>query len=272
MRENTVKRRLSAGGIALGTMVFEFATPGLARLAAAAGAEFVVFDQEHTGWSVETIRMLVSCARGTDLVPLARVPASEYHLLAQALDVGVMGVMVPMVRSEAQARRIVDCVKYPPVGRRGFGVLFRDEWEDDDSGATMMKSNDEQLVIAQIEDVEGVESVERIAAVEGIDVLWLGHNDLTSSMGIPGRFDHPDYLRAIQRLLNACERYGKAAGVMTTSVETGAAQLAEGFRCIAFDGDLRLYQRALAEGIAGLRASVEVRSPSVDAPVTDRTT
>jgi 2-dehydro-3-deoxyglucarate aldolase/4-hydroxy-2-oxoheptanedioate aldolase len=255
MRRNPVKRKLAEGGVALGTMVFEFATPGLPRLAAAAGAEFAVFDQEHNGWSVETVRALIASARATELVPIVRVPATEYHLLARPLDVGAMGVMVPMVRSEEQARRVIECVRYPPAGRRGFGLLFQDDWEDGDAAATMARANEELLVIAQIEDVDGVESVERIAAVDGIDVLWIGHNDLTSSLGIPGRFDHPSYLRSLERVHAACARHGKAAGVMTTSVEAGAAQLAEGFRCLAFDGDLRLYQRALGEGIAALRAA-----------------
>jgi len=103
MRENPVKRKLAESGVALGTMVFEFATTGIARLAAAAGAEFVVFDQEHTGATLETVRMFTATARACDLVPLVRVPAAEYHLLAGALDVGPMGVMVPMVESGSSA-------------------------------------------------------------------------------------------------------------------------------------------------------------------------
>src|SRR5947209_4815100 len=100
MRTNQVKRTLQRGGIAIGTMVFEFRTPGIARIAAAAGAEFVIFDMEHTGWSDETIGMLVATARGSDLVPMARVPATQYHLLSRPLDVGAMGLMLPMVESE----------------------------------------------------------------------------------------------------------------------------------------------------------------------------
>src|SRR5207249_1836402 len=109
---------------ALGTMVFEFATTGIARLAAEAGAEFVIFDMEHTGWTLDTMRLLIATAQSADTVPLVRVPVTEYHYLAHALDIGAMGVMVPMVESEEQARRIVRACKYPPQGRRGtaFGV------------------------------------------------------------------------------------------------------------------------------------------------------
>src|SRR5437016_6303047 len=97
---------------------------GKARIAAAAGAEFVIFDMEHTGWSMETIRMLLATCGAADLVPVVRVPATEYHFLARVLDLGAMGLMVPMVESAEQARRIVQFTKYPPAGRRGaaFGM------------------------------------------------------------------------------------------------------------------------------------------------------
>src|SRR5688500_6465969 len=128
MRENPVKRMLANGGVSLGTMAFEFNTTGLARLAAGAGAECVVFDQEHTGWSVETIRMLVATSGAADMVPMVRVPTTRYHLIARVLDVGARGIMVPMVESVEQARTIVQSAKYPPVGRRGaaFGVAHDD--------------------------------------------------------------------------------------------------------------------------------------------------
>src|SRR5215210_3617659 len=124
MRPNRVKRRLSEGGVSIGTFVLEFATTGMARIAAEAGAEFAVFDMEHTGWTMETVRMLLATARPTEMVPVVRVPATEYHFIARALDMGAMGVMVPMVESAEQARRIVASAKYPPEGRRdsAFGI------------------------------------------------------------------------------------------------------------------------------------------------------
>src|SRR5262249_16063252 len=97
LRENKVKRVLRQGGVALGTMVMEFNTSGIARLAAEAGADFILFDMEHTGWSVETVRTLLASARCADIVPMVRVPATQYHFLARVLDMGALGVMVPMV-------------------------------------------------------------------------------------------------------------------------------------------------------------------------------
>ena len=254
MRPNPVKRKLGEGGVSIGTFVFEFATTGIARLAAGAGAEFAVFDLEHTGWSLETARMLMATARAV-LVPLVRVPATEYHFIARALDLGAMGVMVPMVETAEQARRIVRSAKYPPLGRRGaaFGVAH-DDYAAGDIVATMTSANAEGLLIAQIETAEGVRNVESIAAVDGIDVLWIGHFDLTNSMGIPGRFDHPEFGRAVEAVLSACRGHGKAAGFMCADVASGRALLEQGFRILAYGGDLWLYQQALRQGTAALRA------------------
>lgn len=257
MKENRVKRTLRAGGVSIGTMVFEFNTTGIARLAAEAGAEFVIFDMEHTGWSVETIRMLIATSRAADIVPGVRVPATEYHFLARTLDVGAMGLMIPMVESAEQARRIVQFAKYPPQGRRGAAFGFaHDDYQDGDVPAKMASANQETLLIAQIETAAGVDNVEEIAAVEDVDVLWLGQYDLTNSLGIPGQFDHQKYQRTVDRMLEACRQHGKAAGYMATGVEDGRAALERGFRALAYSGDLWLYKQALRQGISAVRGSI----------------
>lgn len=255
MRENTVKRVLAAGGVALGTMVFEFSTTGIARIVAAAGAEFVIFDLEHTGWSIETARLLLATARAAEIVPLVRAPAIQYHLLARPLDVGALGLMVPMVESADQARTIVAAAKYPPEGRRGaaFG-LAHDDYTAGDAIAKMASANQETLLIAQIETAAGVEAATEIAATPGIDVLWVGHNDLTNSLGIPGQFEHPRYRDAVERVLAACAAHDKSPGILAGSVAQARDFLRQGFRCVAYGGDLWLYGQALRSGLAAIRA------------------
>lgn len=238
-------------------MVFEFSTSGIGRIVAQAGADFVVFDLEHTGWGIETIRTLIAATRSADVVPMVRVPATQYHLISGPLDVGAMGIMAPMVESEEQARLLVQSAKYPPLGRRGaaFGIAH-DDYAGGDVAEKIQSANDETMLIAQIETAAGLDQVERIAAVEGIDVLWIGHFDLTNSLGIPGQFTHPDYLRAVDRVLAACARHGKAAGFMVASVEEGRAKLQQGFRCLAYWGDLWIYAQGLHQGIDGIRSAL----------------
>src|ERR1700688_2630001 len=123
-RDNPGKQALSRGGSARGAMVFEFFSPGLPQICKNAGAEFVLYDMEHTGLGFESLKTQCALCRGLDLVPMARVPRGEYHFIARALDIGAMGVMVPMVGSRDEALRIVACTRYPPQGRRGAAFGF----------------------------------------------------------------------------------------------------------------------------------------------------
>jgi 2-dehydro-3-deoxyglucarate aldolase/4-hydroxy-2-oxoheptanedioate aldolase len=258
MRINQVKKTLRDGGLSIGTMVFEFNTTGIGRLAAASGAEFVLFDMEHTGWSVETIRMLLATSVSANTVPLVRIPATDYQFVARVLDMGAMGIMVPMVQDAEQARNLVNFAKYPPVGHRGgaFGISH-DNYEDGPAVDKMTSANDEILLIAQIETVSGLENVEQIAAVDGIDVLWIGQTDLSNSMGIPAQFEHPDFQAAVDRIVSVARAAGKAAGYMGMSLDECENLYQKGFRCLAYSGDLWLYQEILGESISALRQRTE---------------
>jgi 2-keto-3-deoxy-L-rhamnonate aldolase RhmA len=123
MPAKNLRQRVMAGDQVLGAMVFEFYSPGVSQILKLAGCEFVLYDMEHTGLGLETLKFQVAACRGLGVAPMVRVPRGEYHFLARALDVGAQGVMVPMVESEAQARAIVEATRYPPTGRRGVRIL-----------------------------------------------------------------------------------------------------------------------------------------------------
>ncbi len=254
MRANGPKRAVAGGGVSLGTMVFEFNTPGIGRIIGEAGADFVIYDMEHTGWSIETIRMLMATTRAADTIPMVRVPATEYHLLSRPLDLGAMGLMVPMVESAEQARLIVESAKYPPEGRRGAAfAVAHDDYAGGDIVEKMRSANDEIVLIAQIETAAGIENLDAIAAVPGIDVLWIGHFDLSNSLGVPGQFTHPTYTAAVEKVLAACREHGKVPGIMGGDLAMARESLEQGFRMVAYAGDLWLYQAALRDGLAALR-------------------
>lgn len=261
MRQNHVKRRLGAGEVCVGTLIFEFGTTGIARIAAAAGADFLFIDQEHTGWTTDVLRMLFATSRAAESVPMVRVPATQYHLISQALDLGAMGIIVPMVETVEQAQLVVQSAKYPPVGRRGiaFGIAH-DDYLGGDVLAKMTSANEETMLVALIETVRGLENVERIAAVPGIDVLWVGHFDLTASMGIPGQFTDPRYLAAVDRIAATAAAARKTAGFMASNIEEAAFMLKKGFRCLAYWGDLWIYGQALRNGIEATKKAAAMAS------------
>jgi 2-keto-3-deoxy-L-rhamnonate aldolase RhmA len=260
MRDNPVKNKLASGGFSFGAMIFEFFSPGLPQICRNAGAEFVLFDMEHTGLGFETLKTQCALCRGLDLVPMVRVPRGEYHFIARALDVGAVGVMVPMVGSAEEAAHIVSCTRYPPQGRRGAAFGFaHDDYEGGDIVAKIAALHARTMVIPQIETVQGLANVEAIAAVPGVDAIWLGHFDLTNFMGIPGQFAHPDYLAGVDRIVAACEANGKAAAFIATDDAFARDHVARGFRLMAYGLDQLMLQRALANGLDVMRNATRSR-------------
>ena len=255
MRENAVKKTLAAGGRAIGAMIFEFFTPGLPRLMKNARAEYVMYCMEHTGASFETMKAQFALCRALGVVPLARVPGTEYDFIARALDIGALGVMVPLVDTAEQAQFIVSCTRYPPAGgRRGAAFGFaHDDYEGGDVIEKMKMIHDRTLVIAMIETKQGLENLDAIAAVPGVDVLWLGHFDMSNFLGIPGDFGHPMFQDAIKRIVAAAKKHGKAAGYMAASAALGKEYLGHGFRMIATGTDQGMLQEATREMLDGMR-------------------
>lgn len=250
-----LKESLRQNGRAFGSMAMEFLTPGLPAIIAATGAEFALFDMEHTGAGLETMKMLIAGSRGVGIAPLVRVPRGEYHFIARALDIGAHGIMVPMVGSAEEAAHIAACAHYPPVGRRGAGFgIAHDDYRMTDPTTAMARAAARTLMIAQIETVEGLEAVEAIAATPNIDVVWLGHFDLTNFMGIPGQFQHPDYLAAVRRIAAAAQAHGKVAGILATNDAWAQEYWRHGYRMIAYGLDHLLFQAALKAGLEKLRA------------------
>jgi 2-keto-3-deoxy-L-rhamnonate aldolase RhmA len=257
IRPNPLKARLAGGGTAWGTMVFEFFTPGLPAIAQAAGAEFLLLDMEHSGVSVETVKTVFAGCRGLDIVPMARVPTLQYHFIARVLDAGAMGIMVPMVETAEQAAEFVAATRYPPDGKRGaaFGVVAHDDYAGGPVPEQIARANARTMVIALVETARGIENVEAIAAVPGVDVVWLGHFDLTNFLGIPAQFDHPRYVAAVERLLAACQKHGKTPGFMAGDEAWARAYKAKGFRMIAYSTDTMMLRDSLARGVGVLRGN-----------------
>ena len=162
----SLRKRVMAGEVVLGSMVFEFFSPGMAQIMKRAGCEYVIYDMEHTGLGYETVKAQVAACRGIGVAPMARVPRSDSAFLARALDIGCEGVMIPMVNTADEARAIVDACRYPPVGRRGAAFGFaHDHYEGGSPVDKIKAANKRNLVIAQIETEHGLANVEDTIAI-----------------------------------------------------------------------------------------------------------
>jgi 2-keto-3-deoxy-L-rhamnonate aldolase RhmA len=254
LRDNPVRAKLKAGEISIGTMVFEFFSPGMPQILKVAGCEYVIFDMEHAGLGYETLKGLFAGCRGIGITPLARVPRGEYHFLARALDIGAHGVMVPMVESAAEARSIAEATHYPPAGRRGAAfAIAQDDYEGGDVSKKITAIDERTLVIAQIETERGLADVDAIAATPGIDVLWLGHFDMTNFLGIPAQFDNPKYLDAVEAIVAAARKHKKGLGFMAADADWARKYRGYGFNMIAAGLDHTLLQAAIRQVLAPLR-------------------
>lgn len=241
---------------AYGTMIVEVTTPGIGHILAGAGCEFAFLDMEHTGFGFETVKATLQYLRAAGVPAVVRVPSHARHHIGRAADVGAEGVMLAMVGSAAEAEAAVAALKYTPDGTRGVALgLAHDDWRAHPAAEAMEAANRRTALFAMIETRAGVQNADAIAAVPGVDCLWVGHFDLSASLGIPGRFDHPTFREAIARVAEAARQHGRALGRMVGSLAEARQARADGFHVLAYSGDAWILQAALREALGALRAA-----------------
>lgn len=211
---NKLKARLKNGEQLLGTMVTTFASPDIARILKVCGFDFFIVDCEHGAFTTREVANIIAEARGIHMPALVRIPEMRREHALKFMEMGAAGLLLPNTESAAQARMLVDCAKYAPLGRRGVSLSRpHTDFEKVDGPVYMRASNEDTLLMCQIESRAGVEQIEEILAVEGIDVGFIGPNDLSQDYGILGQFTHPDIVAAFERVIAAAREKGKYAGV-----------------------------------------------------------
>ena len=200
---------------------------------------------EHGRCDLALVAELINSARGSSIVPLVRVPDVGFAPLSRLLDVGAIGVMVPRVETGEQMRDIVSQLKYAPTGRRGVALgIAHDSYQS--AGPSYFESaNQRTMAIALVETVRAFENLDDIVSTPGLDVAWMGHYDLTVSMGIPAQFDHPRFLAAMDQLLAVCLRHGVAPGFLPSNPTDAIHWIGKGFRAISLGTDISSYQGAV---------------------------
>ena len=188
MTETALKSMAGNRDLKAGHFLFEFNTPGIGYIMKEAACDFVIFDTEHSGYGIETVKNVVAYMRAAGVPTVVRVPSKDYKDIARTLDAGAEGVMLPMVSTAAGAEAIIHCIKYPPTG--GRGVILRSAHDRYTAGPTLEKlseANARTAFFAQIETAEGVENAKDIAALPDVDCLWVGHYRSVLLARHPGR-------------------------------------------------------------------------------------
>lgn len=254
MLSNRFQDALAGSGAAFGHMIMEFGTRGIAQLVEAAGADFAVVDMEHSGFGTDRIADLMAWFRTTVVAPFVRIPQAQYHFIARALDAGAMGIMAPNVETPDEARELVRAAKYPPWGNRGVGLgTAHTGYRMPNPAAYLEEANARTAIICQIESPLGVSNAAEIAAIEGVDCLWVGHFDLSCAMGIPGQLRAPEFIAALETVVAVARSANKVAGAQPGTPEQAHAWWDLGFRVLSWRSDIALYRIGLEEGIQNLR-------------------
>jgi 2-keto-3-deoxy-L-rhamnonate aldolase RhmA len=251
--KNTLKAALQNRQLTFGSWVM-LGHPGIAEIMAQAGFDWLVVDMEHGAIGIDSLLPLLQAIELSGCVPLVRLPNQDPSLAKQVMDAGAHGVIVPMITTPQQAEQAVRSVRYPPAGRRGVG-LGRAHGYGARFSEYLAELTEYSIVIVMIEHRDGVERVDEIARVPGVDGVFIGPYDLSASYEVPGQFDHPRVRDAMTRILAAAHGAGIAPGihVVHPPVDQVRARIAEGFRFIAYGGDMLFLVPAVRSAVVQLR-------------------
>jgi 2-keto-3-deoxy-L-rhamnonate aldolase RhmA len=239
MRTNRIQTALSEGRAAIGGLMMEFGTRGIAKVYEYADVDYVQIDMEHSAFGIERVADLIAWFKATEIASLVRVPQNLYHFLAGVLDAGASAVQVADVETVEQARAIVDAAKYPPLGHRGLGLTAaHSDFRSPKASDFMAEANARTMIFVGIESPQGVANAEAIASIDGIDALAVGLSDLSSSLGVHGQPDHPKLKEALLTVTQACKRTGKAGKTAPSSDAKAREYFEMGFNVLTLKSDI----------------------------------
>lgn len=211
---NRLKEKLARGEVASSMTVRLVRTIEIAHIARTAGFDSIYVDIEHNSFSLDAAGQICMAAMEMGVTPLVRVPTRRPEHVSRVLDGGAQGVIAPHIRSAVEAEEVVAAAKFPPFGERSAsGGLPQLQYRSFPAAEVNKALNDATIVVVQFETVDALERADEIMAVEGVDMVVIGTNDLTADMGIPGQYDHPLVENAYATAINACRKHGKHCGV-----------------------------------------------------------
>ena len=266
MKENRTKKLLREGKSALGTFCY-LPSPWVVEIAGLAGFDFVIIDLEHAGKDIQTVESMVLAAEVCSMTAIIRVPSADEKQILQVLETGAQGIMVPLVDSAETAARAVSAAKYPPEGSRGvcrsaraaqFGMSIPNFAE------FARRTNEEILVIAMIEEKNGVRNIGEILKT-GVDGILLGPADLSASLGVMGDLDHPSVVKALEDVTAAVLAHGTAwMGNLCFSPEDVERWFRKGHRFFSYGIDTLMLSRAYKAAVENSRERIAKIAASVD--------
>ncbi len=256
MQKNRVKAALREGQAVSGPIINEARGVGTVKMMALAGHDFLFLDMEHAMFDWETMLTLVQTSLLCDICPLVRVTDLSYPLVARALDSGAQGIIIPRVDNREQVEQAVSFAKYPPVGRRGAGGGARYGYNRRPVKAAVDEANAETMVVVQVESSEGVANLDAIASVPGVDVVCVGPQDLSISLGVYGDFGHPTFVQTMEQIVATCAKHEVAVGMVEREASDFRRWYDMGMRFLVCNNDGNMIHQGATRDVAALREFV----------------
>ena len=255
MNGEQLKAKTRAGGIVYGTMLSVARNPRWAATIAGLGLDYVIVDSEHAPRGRSEIADLIAGLGGVDVVPIVRVPIPSSHYITMALDAGAQGILAPYCETPDEVREVVGASKWRPLkGELLRRVVEQGEFPSDASREYLERRNRNGVCIVGIESVPAMEALEEIVAIDGVDAIFVGPNDLSISLGIPDQYDHPDYEAALRTIIATCQARNVPVLIHHQTAELSQKWLREGARFVLHCTETRAMHNAFRADFSAIRA------------------
>jgi 2-dehydro-3-deoxyglucarate aldolase/4-hydroxy-2-oxoheptanedioate aldolase len=258
MYPNRTRERLAAGETAFGCGLQCYRSPEIARTFAAAGFDYVFIDMEHGSYDLETVQDMIKASLESGITPIVRVGELLYSLVARLLDSGAQGVILPRVEDPEVLAEAVSWMRFPPAGKRGYGInttMIR--YESRGFTEIIEHINRETLAVCQFETMRAVERADELLSVPGLDVVMVGPADLSISLGVPGQFEHPKLVEAVDRIVDRCRVHGVVPGIQVRSTAMAKFWAARGMRFVGAGAEHALLLEKARETVGQLRGKAQ---------------
>jgi 2-dehydro-3-deoxyglucarate aldolase len=250
-----IKEKLDKNSYLVGSWI-NTASPIVAELMASTGFDYLAVDAEHSAVDLAQTQVLFQAmsAGNPECAPFVRLPGNRYDDTKRYMDAGAKGIIAPLINTGEQARELVRAVKYPPYGERGVGFCRANSYGMRLKEA-VESSHLETFICVQVEHVQAIENINEILSVEGVDAVMIGPYDLSASMGITAQFEHPDMVKAIKQVYQACQKHSVVPGihVVQPDVDEVKRRYEEGFRFIAYSLDITMLMQSCLSGLGEIR-------------------
>lgn len=256
----TLRDRIAAASAPLAGIWVCSGSPLVAEICAGSGMDWTLIDMEHSPNGLESVLAQLQAVAAYPITPVVRVPAADTVTIKQVLDLGAQNLLVPMVSSAEEARHVVEAVRYPPRGRRGVGSALARSARWNRVEDYLANADAHVSLFVQVETLEGVEAAGEIAAVDGVDGVFVGPSDLAASMGLLGQQAHPDVVAAVHRAFDAVRAAGTPVGVNAFDPAAADAYAAAGASFLLVGADVAILARA-SEALAARWSAASPAAP-----------